>query len=99
MDLSNYNFPKITQVDLAFPTFDAPVELVEEAKNRHLEKGRAKFNELFYKGGQLKLKSNIKGTWREDALLFAKALMGSFKPKHEDKEAVCALIFEECLIL
>ena len=61
--------------------------------------GRDKFSELFFKGGKLDIKDNVEGTWREKAVLFARALMGSFTPSHEDKEAVCALIFEECLNL
>lgn len=99
MDLSTYKFPDVTKIDLAFPTFNAPRELLEEADKRDLKKGREKFNQLFYYGGEIKLKPYVKGTWKENAYLFARALMASFEPKHEHKEAVCALIFEECLEL
>lgn len=99
LDLSTYNWPEVTQLDIAFPTFGAPKELVEEAEKRDLKKGRAKFNELFYQGGSLNFQPDVKGTWKEKAILFARAMMGSFKPKHEHKEVVCAMIFEETLIL
>ncbi len=99
MDLSNYKWPSVSKVDIAFPTFNAPKDLIEEANKRKIEKGRKKFNELFFNGGKIELKTDVKGTWKERAFMFARALMGSYAPSHEDKEAVCAMIFEECLIL
>lgn len=99
MDLSTYEFPKVTKLDLAFPTFNTPKELVEEAKKRNPQKGIQKFNELFYSGGKIELKKNVKDTWRENAYMYARALMGSFAPKHENKELVVGMIFEECLVL
>lgn len=99
MELSTYNFPKVTKVDLAFPTFNTPKELVEEAEKRNPIKGMKKFSELFFSGGEIKLKDNVKGTWKENAYMYASALMGSFAPKHEHKELVVGMIFEECLEL
>lgn len=93
MNLSEYNW------HMAFPTYDVPKELVEEAEKRNLEKGRRKFAQLFFSGGNIELKDDVKGTWKESAFIYARALMGSFAPKHEHKEAVCAMIFEECLVL
>jgi hypothetical protein len=99
MELSTYNFPKVTKVDLAFPTFNTPKELVEEAEKRNPRKGMRKFSELFFYGGEIKLKDDVKGTWKENAYMYARALMGSFSPKHEHKELVVGMIFEECLEL
>lgn len=99
MDLSKYKFPDVTEADLAFPTLHAPPELIEEANSRNIKKGREKFSELFFNGGEIVLQEDVKGTWKEDAFKFARALMGSWEPKHQDKEAVCAMLFEETLIL
>jgi hypothetical protein len=99
MKLSEYKFPEITAVDLAFPTFNTIPELLEEAKSRNISKGRSKFSELFYSGGEIKFQKDFKDSWKEKAFIYAKALMGSWNPKHEEKEAVCAMIFEETLIL
>jgi hypothetical protein len=99
MDLSQYKFPEVTQADVAFPTFDAPKDLIEEGNKRDLKKGRAKFNELFYKGGSVELQPDVEGTWKEKAWIFTRVLMGSWAPKHQDKETVCALLMEECLVL
>lgn len=99
MDLSNYNFPKVTQVDLAFQTQNTTKELVEEAEKRNPQKGMKKFSEIFYSGGKVELKEDVKGTWKENAYMYARALMGSWSPKHEHKELVVGMIFEECLVL
>lgn len=99
MDLSTYKFPKVTGVDIAFPTCNTSPELVKEAESRNPQKGIKKFNQLFYSGGTYQLKSDVKGTWKEDAFRYARCLMGSFSPSHENKEIVCAMIFEECLEL
>lgn len=99
MDLSTYQFPDVTGVDLAFHTFNTIPELLKEAESRDLRKGRKKFNELFFNGGKLDFKDDVKGSWKEKAFEYAKALMGSYAPKHEHKESVCSMIFEECLKL
>ena len=100
LDLATFQWPEVTEVDMAFPTFNTIPELLAEAEERNLSKGRAKFNELFFEGGKLKFKEDVKeGTWKAKAFMYAKGLMGSFAPKHEHKETVCAMIFEECLEL
>lgn len=99
MDLSTYKFPEVTYADLAYPTFNVTKELVEEAEKRNPKKGMKKFNELFFSGGYIELQSDVRGTWKENAYLYARALMGSFAPKHEHKELVVGLIFEEVLVL
>jgi len=43
--------------------------------------------------------TQLDNSWKQNAFLYARSLMGSFVPKHEHKELVCAMIFEECLIL
>ena len=99
MDLSTYKFPEVKEVDLAFPTFDTIEELLEEAKKRNPKKGMKKFSDLFFLGGEITLQEDVKGTWKENAYVYARALMGSWSPKHQHKELVVGMIFEECLVL
>ena len=99
MNLSEYKFPDVTKVDLAFSSFSVPKDLLEEAQKRNPEKGIEKFNELFYTGGKITLQDDVVGTWKEKAFAWCKAMMRSFEPKHEHKEIVAAMIFEECLVL
>lgn len=99
MDLSTFDWPEVTTVDLAFPTFNTINELLEEAEKRNPKKGIKEFNRLFYGGGKVKIRPDVEGTWKEKAWNYARAYMGSFAPKHEHKEVICAMIFEECLVL
>ena len=99
MELEKYEFPKVNGVDMAFCTFDTIPELLEEAKKRNPQKGIKKFSELFYSGGEIELQKDVKGGWKEGAFLYAKALMSSWSPKHEHKELVVGMLFEETLIL
>lgn len=105
MEVLKYNFPTIKGVDMAFPTFDAPKELLEEAKNRGFYNGRTKWNDFFSKwfftglDKAPSIRKEVDKDLAHKAMLFAVCLMKSFTPKHEAKEAVCALIFSECLEL
>jgi hypothetical protein len=103
MKLSTYKFPEITETDLIFPTVNVSDELLKEAtkrnENHQIDKAIEKFNELFFSGGKIEFKDDVKGTWKENAFMYCKALMGSFAPKHEHKELVCSMILDECIVL
>jgi hypothetical protein len=98
MDLSNYKFPDVNKVDLVFNTFDTIPELLEEAKKRNPKKGMEKFSQLFFHGGKIEFQKDVEGSWKENAFIYARALMGSFAPKHEHKALVVGMIFEEVLV-
>ena len=99
MDLSTFDFPQVNKIDTVFPTFDTIPELLEEAEFRNPQKGIKKFNELFYSGGKVEFQKDTLGTWKEKAYKYAINLMGSYAPKHEHKELVVGMIFEEVLNL
>ena len=99
MKLETFEFPSVTVLDMTFSTFDTIPELLKEAEKRNPRKGMKKFSDLFFNGGKLELQKDVKGTWKEAAFLYAKALMSSWSPKHEHKELVVGMIFEETLIL
>lgn len=101
MDLTKFEFPEVTQADLAFPTFGTIPELLAEAKERGFYESSTPynelFNELFYNGGEVIFKKGIDSEFRKTAWPYCKVLMGSFAPKHEEKEAVCAMLMSEIL--
>lgn len=101
MNLKDYAFPKVTDLDIAFSTFEAPEVLVKEAKERGFADVSNEYNKLFstlfYSGGKIEFKKGVDEELKKKAWPFCRALMGSFAPKHEDKEAVCALIMSELL--
>jgi len=99
MNVLKFKFPKINDVDLAFSTIKTNQKLLSEAKKRGFYNGSTKYNDmfssLFFKGGSLDFKSELDETFISDAVSYFKALAKSFEPKHEEKEAVCALLLSE----
>lgn len=99
MDLKDFNFPKTSGLDIAFPTFGADPQLLKEAMDRGFYHGRTPYNKLFstlfFSGGKLDLKPDLDPDFKAKALPYLRAFMGSFGPKHEEKEAICALLLSE----
>lgn len=99
MDLADYPFPELSNVEIVFSTLQIPSDLLDEAKRRNPKKGIEKFKKVFYFSDKIVVQSDIQGTWKEKAYWYAIALIKSFEPKHEDKELVVGMLFEEVLIL
>jgi len=102
MDLKTFEFPDVTGLDMAFSTFRTIPELLEEAKKRDFYDGRTEYNDLFSKlffsGGKIQFKPDIDEDFKKRAWAYCRSFMGSFEPKHEEKEAICALIMSEVLL-
>lgn len=101
MDLTKFEFPEVTGVDNAFPTFGTIPELLSEAKERGFYNGHTDYNSLFstlfFSGGKVKFKQKIDDDFKNKAWSYVRAFMGSWAPKHEEKEAICALVMSELL--
>ena len=99
MNLQDYNFPELTGLDIAFSTLKTDPFLLELAKERGFYNGNTPYNrlfsDLFYSGGSLTFKCSITEEFKKKAIPYLKAFMGSFEPKHEEKEAICSLILSE----
>lgn len=101
----DHNYPPATMLDKAFPTFDTPRPLIEMAKERGFYNGNTPgnklFGEWFYSGLKAapQFKEGINQEKAQKAMNWAVCFMGSFAPKHEEKEAICAMIFNDCLVL
>jgi len=93
MKLSEFDFKNAEDMGKPFQ------ELLKEATARTPKKGIEKFSEFFYQGGTPNFQKDVEGTWKEDAWKYARMLMSSWNPKHEHKEIVCGMIFEETLVL
>ncbi len=74
-------------------------KLLAEAKARGFYGGNTPhnmlFSSLFFGGGKLVFKKGLPEEFRVNATIYFKALAQSFEPKHEEKEAVCALLLSE----
>ena len=101
MNLKQFDFPKVTGLDMAFSTFNTDKELLKEAEKRGFYNGHTPYNDLFSKlffsGGTVKFKEKIDNEFKNKAWAYCRSFMGSFAPKHEEKEAICAMIMSELL--
>lgn len=93
MDLLTYNFE---EPSLCLRT---DKKLLAEAKERGFYNGRtpynALFSELFFCGGNLNFKEGLSEDFILKAVPYLKSFMQSFEPKHEEKEAISALLLSE----
>lgn len=99
MNIQEFDFPEMSGVDMAFGCMGADPLLLEEAKARDFYCGNTPYNELFSKlffsGGKLNFKTDLPPEFKTKATRYLKSFMGSFEPKHEDKEAISALLLSE----
>ncbi len=101
MDLISYKFPEVSGLDMAFSTFKTDKNLLAEAKDRGFYNGHTPYNKLFsslfYEGGKIKFKKGLNEEFKNKAWKYCRSFMGSWEPKHEEKEAICAMLMSELL--
>ena len=99
LSLAAYPFPEINRGDMVFATVETDPILLEEAKKRGFymkdTPANRMFNELFNNGGRLICKVEIDPDYLKRAMSYLKALMRSVASRHEEKEAVCAMLLDE----
>ena len=102
MDLKKFKFKKVSGADMAVPTFDTDKQLLIEAKDRGFYNGHTPYNKLFsnlfFSGGQIQFKPDLDETFKKEAWGYCRSFMGSWSPKHEEKEAICAMLMSELLL-
>lgn len=93
MNLKSFKFPK-PEVCLS-----TDKKLLAEAHKRGFYNGHTDYNKLFstlfFEGGKLNFKADLPKDFKTSATRYLKSFMGSFDPKHEEKEAICALLLSE----
>ena len=99
MDIKKHKFQTVTGLDIVFPTIRTDKALLEEAKKRGFYGGNSKYNTLFstlfFSGGKLNIKKDLDEEFKAVALPYLKAFICSWESKHEEKEAICALLLSE----
>lgn len=92
------NYPEVTDVDIAFGIVPDK-KMISKAMEAGFYNGNTKYNDmfskLFFNGGSLKFKKDLNKEFAEKALRYYKAVAVSFGSKHEEKEAVCAMVLSE----
>jgi hypothetical protein len=90
MNLQDYQFPAHT---------NTPKDLLQEAKSRGFYCGSTRYNKLFsnlfFSGGSVEWKEGVDEEFRKRAWNYLRQFIASWNPKHEEKEAICALILSE----
>lgn len=99
INLMEYEFPKLTPIELEFATIPTDMVLLKEAESRGFDDWNnpyhRMFSNLFFNGGSVVFKSNVNPEFKNKCWPYIKCLMGSFAPKHEHKAAVCAMLLSE----
>lgn len=103
MDLKEFSFPTPTPADMAFPIYDTIPELLAEAKERGFlyghKPGNELFSKLFFNGGSVNFKQDIDEEYKRRVWYYLRCFIRSFAPKHEHKDAICAMLMEEILVM
>lgn len=98
MNLKEFKFPSASG-NFGFSTLKTDPKLLKEAKKRGFYEEKtpynALFSELFFSGGKLNFKKDLPEDFKSSATEYLLSFMRSFEPKHEEKEAVSALILSE----
>ena len=102
MDLKKFNFPEVKYIDMAFSTYKTDDLLLKEAKERGFYNNKLSpynklFSNLFFNGGRITFKEGIDEDYKNRAWNYCRSFMRSFEPKHEEKEAICAMLMSELL--
>lgn len=97
MDLTKFKFAEVS----AFSAFSTNKELLQEAKDRGFYNESTPYNRLFLKlffdGGKVKFKKGLNEEFKSKAWKYCRSFMRSLEPKHQEKEAICAMIMSELL--
>lgn len=100
LDLRAYPWPKVTNLDVVFPTANTDPKLLAEAKRRGYDDypeppGIKMFNTLFYSGGRIKYREDVPEEHKNNVYAYLRSFMGSWAPKHEHKTTICAMLLDE----
>ena len=97
--IKDFSYPVLKDVDLTFSVLRTNTQLLELAKAEGFYNSDTPYNRLvssmFFRGGQVHFKKDLDEDRKTLAWRYFKALMHSFEPQHEEKEAIGALILSE----
>ena len=89
------SFPKVSNLDIicgAYPNdwFKKILSCDAEPDKKWTDM----FSDLFFNGGTIPIDKELPEEYIQKGLRILKAVMGSFKPKHEHKKSGCAAILK-----
>jgi len=89
-------FPEVKDVDVAFGGYPREwfIQTLKKYQSPEDDKWGDMASKLFFSGGSLPLNKSLPEDYLARGKRLLKAILGSWEPKHEDKEAVCGLILK-----
>lgn len=99
--MSKLQFPDLEEIYVGFGKY--PIEWFQKALEQAHTEGMTGYNQtkwekrvslLFFKGGELRLNLSLDTDYLRKGKALFLAIAGSYRPKHEHKTAVCALILK-----
>jgi len=93
------NVPELRDRDINFSNLNVDPNMLKIAEDGGFDKDsnpyNKMFNKQFFSGLSLNFKASIDLEYRNRILRYYKALATSFAPRHEHKQAVCAMLLSE----
>jgi len=97
MDITKHKFDELSMCQIT------DKKLLAEAEAKGFYNGHTPYNDLFsslfFGGGKLNFKPDLDEGFKSKAVPYLKSFMQSFEPKHEEKEAISALLLSELVEL
>jgi hypothetical protein len=94
--MNKLDFPNVDAAGMVFCGY--PREWFDDVMKREnpvdYQKWADLMESLFFSGGTLPINEQLDKDYVSRGIRILKAVMGSFEPKHEHKEKVCALILK-----
>ena len=89
------SFPKVNDLDMAFGGYDKEWFRETLGKTEGIERNWTRLaSELFFNGGKVPVNKNLDKEYVSSGLRMLRSIIGSFEPRHEEKEIVCGLILK-----
>ncbi|NPV00020.1 MAG: hypothetical protein HPY53_01440 [Brevinematales bacterium] len=90
------DFPEVTDVEIAFGGYPKEwfKKILDDNHTGDFNEMETLFSNLFYHGGNIPVNKKLPKDYISKGIRLLKAIMGSFAPKHEEKERVCAVILK-----
>lgn len=99
LNLTVYEFPEVTDLQMTFSTQKTDPVLLAEAEERGFMYGHTPYNtlfsSLFFSGGALDFKKDLDQGFKNKCTRYLVSFMKTFDCPHQEKEGICAMLLSE----
>lgn len=98
-DIKDFKYPVLKDADIIFSVMRTNTQLLELARSQGFYNGHTPYNDLasklFFSGGTINYKKDLDPERKTLGYRYLCAVLKSFEPSHNDKEAIAALVLSE----